>query len=54
MYIKAEWKGSGPAMPPIKSENLFNKAAPPKNRRLYAEEELAKNLYIDVNDPRNE
>jgi hypothetical protein len=54
MYIKAEWKGAGPQMPPIKSENLFNKAAPPKNRMLYDEEELAKNLYIDVNDPRNE
>jgi hypothetical protein len=41
-------------MPPIKSENLFTKAAPPKNRHKYDEKDLASLLYIDVNDPRNE
>lgn len=23
IYIKAEWKGEGPEMPPMRSENLF-------------------------------
>ena len=54
MFVKAEWKGNGPMMPPIKSENLFAKAQPPKNRLIYDEVEMAKNLYIDVNDPRNQ
>lgn len=45
-------------MPPIKSENLFKTTKATKNRRVYTEEEeykiLLKELYIDVNDPRNE
>jgi hypothetical protein len=23
IYIKAEWKGEGPEMPPMRSENIF-------------------------------
>ena len=45
-------------MPPIRSENLFKKAMIHKNRRNYSQEEelmmLLKQLYIDVNDPRNQ
>lgn len=45
-------------MPPIKSENLFKKPKSAKNRREYTQREetlmLLKQLYIDVNDPRNE
>ena len=45
-------------MPPIKSENLFKTTKATKNRKVYSEEEenkiLLKELYIDVNDPRNE
>ena len=56
--MRAKWEGNGPKMPPIKSENLFKKAKVPKNRKSYSTEEekeiLAKQLYIDVNDPRNE
>ena len=58
IYVKAEWKGNGPKMPPMKSENLFKKAKVVKNRKQYnlAEQTdiLMKTLYIDVNDPRNE
>jgi len=25
IFVKAEWKGSGPKMPPIRSEHLFKK-----------------------------
>jgi len=25
IYVKTVWQGNGPAMPPIKSENLFKK-----------------------------
>jgi len=56
--VKAEWKGNGPKMPPIKSENLFKKPKAHKNRLQYTLQEetlmLLKQLYIDVNDPRNE
>ena len=58
MFIKAEWKNNGPVMPPIKSENLFKKPKSAKNRREVTQKEetlmLLKQLYIDVNDPRNE
>lgn len=56
--MKAEWKGNGPIMPPTKSENQFKKPKKGKNRRVYTIFEetlmLLKQLYIDVNDPRNE
>lgn len=56
--MKAEWKGNGPHMPPIKHENLFRKPKAGKNRRVASAEEetllLLRQLYIDVNDPRNE
>jgi hypothetical protein len=58
IYVKAVWHGNGPKMPPIKSENLFSNRKPGKNRNKYSDEEelkiLLKQLYIDVNDPRNE
>ena len=58
IFIKAEWKGSGPKMPPIRSENLFKKPTLHKNRHKYTQEEelmmILKQLYIDVNDPRNQ
>ena len=58
VFIKAEWKGSGPKMPPIRSENLFKKPMIHKNRKQYTQEQeymmLLKQLYIDVNDPRNQ
>ena len=45
-------------MPPIRSENLFKKPMIHKNRKTYSQEEeymmLLKQLYIDVNDPRNQ
>ena len=58
MYIKAEWKGEGPDMPPMRSENIFKQRKAEKVRLPYTEEEqermLLRQLYIDVNDPRNE
>jgi len=55
---KAEWRGEGPEMPPVRAENLFKRQAVTKNRKEYTEEEqermLMRELYIDVNDPRNE
>ena len=39
IYVKAEWKGNGPKMPPIKSENLFKKPKVHKNRKQYTIEE---------------
>ncbi len=58
IFVKAEWKGSGPKMPPIRSEHLFKKPMTHKNRKKYSPEEeymmLLKQLYIDVNDPRNQ
>lgn len=45
-------------MPPIKHENLFRKPKKGKNRKELTKSEEAKvllqQLYIDVNDPRNE
>ena len=58
IFVKCEWKGNGPHMPPIKHENLFKKPKVAKNRREATQEEetlmLLKQLYLDVNDPRNE
>lgn len=58
IYVKSEWKGDGPDMPPMKSENVFRQAQPQKVRKTYTDEEqsrlIMKQLYIDVNDPRNE
>ena len=58
IYIKAEWKGEGPEMPPMRSENIFKQSQPQKIRKNYTEDEqqrmLLRQLYIDVNDPRNE
>jgi hypothetical protein len=56
--VKTEWKGEGPDMPPMRQENVFRQAQPQKNRKYYNENEqtkmLLRQLYIDVNDPRNE
>ena len=45
-------------MPPTRSENLFKQVAVQKNRHKYTQNEeymmLLKQLYIDVNDPRNQ
>ena len=45
-------------MPPIKAENIFKRHCVTKDRKLYTQEEqrlmLLKEMYIDVNDPRNE
>ena len=38
IYIKAEWKGNGPKLPPIKSENLLRKHKVVKNRNQFTEE----------------
>jgi len=58
MYLKAEWKGEGPDMPPLRSENIFKQKKAEKVRLPYTEEQqermLLRQLYIDVNDPRNE
>lgn len=58
VYVKAEWKGNGPHMPPVKAENLFKRGQAPKNKNTFSAEEemkmLLKQLYIDVNDPRNQ
>jgi len=58
IYVKTEWKGEGPDMPPMRQENVFRQAQPQKNRKYYNENEqtkmLLRQLYIDVNDPRNE
>lgn len=35
MYIKAEWKGEGPEMPPMRSENLFKMRKAEKVRIPY-------------------
>ena len=49
--------GNGPKLPPIKSENLFKQHRIEKNRKNYdageAKKMLLRELYIDVNDPRN-
>ena len=33
IYYKVEWKGNGPKMPPVKSENLFKTGKVEKNRK---------------------
>lgn len=42
----------------MRSENIFKQSQPQKNRKTYTEDEqhrmLLRQLYIDVNDPRNE
>ena len=58
IYLKAEWQGGGPEMPPMRVENIFKHAGVQKCRKSYTPEEqekmLLRELYIDVNDPRNE
>ena len=58
VYVKAQWKDNGPKLPPIKSENLLKLQKIKKNRRVFDVDEgkamLMKQLYIDVNDPRNQ
>ena len=58
IYLKAEWKGEGPEMPPMRSENIFKMNQVQKHRKQYTVSEqdrmLLRQLYIDVNDPRNE
>ena len=39
IYIKAEWKGEGPRMPPMRSENLFKSGQAHKLRKEYNEDE---------------
>ena len=39
MYIKAEWKGEGPEMPPMRSENLFKMRKAEKVRIPYTLEQ---------------
>lgn len=58
LFVKAEWMNQGPLMPPVKSENIFKRPKSGKNRREFSQQEetlmLLRQLYIDVNDPRNE
>ena len=37
IYYKVEWKGNGPKMPPVKSENLFKRGKVEKNRKEWDE-----------------
>jgi hypothetical protein len=39
MYLKVEWKGEGPEMPPMKTENIFKKEKIYKNRKEYTLDE---------------
>lgn len=39
IYVKAEWKGDGPEMPPMRSENVFKQSQPQKLRKNYSEED---------------
>lgn len=36
IFVKCEWNGGGPKMPPIRSENLFKRAKQQKNRKVYS------------------
>jgi hypothetical protein len=54
VYTKAEWRGNGPKMPPVRSEHFFQQARAKKNREEIDFDDLLGQLYIDVNDPRNE
>lgn len=44
MYVKAEWKGEGPDMPPMRSENIFKQRKAEKVRLPYTEEEQERML----------
>jgi hypothetical protein len=44
LYIKAEWKGEGPDMPPIRSENMFRQRRADKVRLDYSEEDQERML----------
>jgi hypothetical protein len=37
--LKAEWKGEGPDMPPMRSENIFKNRQGMKVRKEYTEDE---------------
>ena len=37
IYLKAEWKGDGPEMPPMRVENIFKQSAVQKVRKTYTE-----------------
>ena len=39
IYLKVEWKGEGPEMPPMRSENLFKSNKIIKERKDYTEDE---------------
>ena len=58
LFVKAEWEGFGEAMPPARSETLFQLSSLKKNRfeadREEAAELMNEKKSIDVNDPRNE
>jgi hypothetical protein len=44
MYLKAEWKGEGPDMPPMRSENIFKQRKAEKVRLQYDEEQQERML----------
>jgi hypothetical protein len=44
MYLKAEWKGEGPEMPPMRSENIFKQRKAEKVRLQYDEEQQERML----------
>jgi len=39
IYLKTEWKGEGPDMPPMRTENLFKSTQAVKWRKNYNEDE---------------
>lgn len=39
IYVKTEWKGEGPDMPPMRQENVFKQAQAQKNRKQYSQSE---------------
>ena len=56
--VSAEWLTRGGEMPPMKAENLFNQKAVEKVRQKYSRRDVHRiknrDMYIDMNDPRNE
>ena len=50
IYVKTDWKGNGPTMPPMKSEHLLMRGKTDKNRNVHKGD----TNFIDFNDPRNE
>ena len=52
IYVKTDWKGNGPSMPPMKSEHLLMRTKSDKNRNVHSGDK--QNNFIDFNDPRNE